>query len=962
VAAWKIYGGVGALGSLAYPWLPESVQSLWYEAVGASVAAALLLAAAASRRSDRSPWLFFAAAQATYTLADIAWNITFARYGEVPTASYLDVLYFLYYPLAALGLVQLLRRRNAGRELDAAIDALIAGVAVTMLALVVFRPILEDETITPIERSVSLGYPACDIVLLVLAMRLAIGAGRRCVSFRLLLASLVVTTVADLCFAALTWRSSYTVGGLLDVVWLLGYVAFGLAALHPSRVELTQPSSDHPNPLHRVGLLAMAGLLPPSLLVLASALGEQVGLPLVSVGSTVLYLLVLLRVVRLVRQQQLAIQREHVLRRAGQDLVTATTYADVHSAIASAAERLLGPGYTTSLRLDGDPSDALVISGTAPIEETKRSAVSALAAHAALAVEAVAQEERRRRSERRFRSIVFTASDLMFITDVHGVITWCGDSVDRLTGFRTEDLLGTRLVSYAHPDDSAIIDSFVAAVLRADASARADCRMRMRDGSYRVLQVTGRNLLGDDAVAGLLWTGLDVTERRQLEDQLRGRAFHDPLTGLANRALFVDRLEHALAAGVDGAAAAVLFIDLDDFKTVNDSLGHDAGDELLVLAARRIASMLRPSDTAARFGGDEFAVLLERAGEPEAATMAEQILAGLAAPFDIHDREVFVHASIGVAVSDGSDPNAMLRNADIAMYRAKATGKRRYDTYRSDMHAEAIRRLELHADLERGLDRNEFRAHYQPIVNLESGLIVSFEALVRWQHPQRGLLSPREFVPLAEETGLIEPLGVWILGEASRQASAWRARFDPTLTLAVNLATRQVLTGTLLTVVEEALRASGLDAECLTLELTENALFADLDAAARTLKSLRCLGVRIAIDDFGTGYSSLAYLQQFPVDVLKIDRSFVMGLLDPTRSPTLVSMIVELARSLGATTVAEGIEEWEQLRQLRELGCTLGQGYLFARPLAAQDVEETLTNGGLRHFNLAASSFDRLRP
>ena len=371
---------------------------------------------------------------------------------------------------------------------------------------------------------------------------------------------------------------------------------------------------------------------------------------------------------------------------------------------------------------------------------------------------------------------------------------------------------------------------------------------------------------------------------------------------------------------------------------------------------------LRPSDTAARFGGDEFAVLLEQAGEQEAATVAERILGNLAAPFDVHDREVFVHASIGVAVSDGSNPSAMLRNADIAMYRAKTTGKRRYDTFRSDMHADAVRRLELYGDLERGLDRGEFLAYYQPIVNLESGRIVSFEALVRWQHPTRGLLGPHDFVPLAEETGLIEPLGERILREASRQAGVWQARYDPTLTLAVNLATRQILTGTLLNVVEDALRTSGLDAQCLTLELTENALFADVEAAARTLRSLRSLGVPIAIDDFGTGYSSLAYLQQFPVDVLKIDRSFIVGLLDPMRSPTIVSMIVELSHSLGATTVAEGIEEWEQVRRLRELGCPLGQGYLFARPLPAADVERTLANGGLRRFDLAAAGVDHLTP
>jgi hypothetical protein len=345
VTGWKIYGGVGVVGSLAYPWFPQPVQTLWYDAVGVSVVAALLVCAAASRRPDRSPWLLFAAAQTAYTVGDIAWNITLAREGEVPTASYLDVPYFLYYPFALLGLIQLLRRRRAGREVDATIDAVIVGVAVTMLTLVLLRPIVEDKTITPLERSVSLGYPVLDIVLLVLAMRLSIGAGRRCASFRLLVGSLLVTTVADLTYAALAWRSSYTEGGFLDVAWLLGYVAFGVAALHPSRGELTQPSTDLPNPLRRgrIGLLAIAGLLPPGLLAVASAFGEQVNLPFVVAGSTVLYLLVLLRVVRLLRRQDLAIQREHVLRRAGHDLVVATTDADVQRAIAVAAERLLGP-------------------------------------------------------------------------------------------------------------------------------------------------------------------------------------------------------------------------------------------------------------------------------------------------------------------------------------------------------------------------------------------------------------------------------------------------------------------------------------------------------------------------------------------------------------------------------------------------------------------------------------------
>jgi diguanylate cyclase (GGDEF)-like protein len=425
-------------------------------------------------------------------------------------------------------------------------------------------------------------------------------------------------------------------------------------------------------------------------------------------------------------------------------------------------------------------------------------------------------------------------------------------------------------------------------------------------------------------------------------------AFNDSLTGLPNRALLLDRLEVALGrADRERKPVSVLFLDLDGFKVVNDSLGHVAGDRLLIDVAGRLRECLRRGDTAARIGGDEFAILLGDLGNPERAQhVAERVIAALREPFTVLGREVFVSASIGIAYGQ-DDAQDLLRNADVAMYRAKRSDEAgAYATFEPSMHTAVVERLEIEADLRRATERDELLLHYQPIIELASGRITGVEALLRWAHPRRGLVMPFEFIPLAEETRLILELGRWVLREACRQAAIWRA--DPRTDrpwVSVNLSGLQLLDSSLDAEVAAALADSGLEPASLTLEITETVLVQDVAAAVDRLETLRALGVSIAIDDFGTGYSSLRYIRRFPADVLKIAKPFVDGLHDETDT-ALVRTIVALADSLGLRTVAEGIEDHRQLARLRELGCLLGQGYLFARPLPAHDVTELLRGAG----------------
>jgi diguanylate cyclase (GGDEF)-like protein len=426
-------------------------------------------------------------------------------------------------------------------------------------------------------------------------------------------------------------------------------------------------------------------------------------------------------------------------------------------------------------------------------------------------------------------------------------------------------------------------------------------------------------------------------ERQAFEEQLHHQAFHDSLTGLPNRALFVDRLQHALTRLTrEGRSVAVLFLDIDRFKMINDSLGHDQGDALLVEVAGRLTSCLRPSDTLARYGGDEFTVLLEdHAGETGAIAVADRVLEMLKLPFTLDGREVFAGASIGIAFSpsvSGEDADP-LREADLAMYRAKDRGRGRWEIFDPEMNVYARGRLDSETELAHAVDRHEFVLHYQPVVSLADGRVTGVEALVRWVHPRRGVVSPGDFIPLAEETGTIVPLGRWVLEEACRQGVAWEREGLPPLELHVNLSAVQFQRDDLLQMVAGVLDATGLPARRLTLEITESVVMHDVEAAIAAMTRLRELGVRLSLDDFGQGYSSLGYLKQFPLDIVKIDRSFVDGLVGSAEDQAIVRSVVMLARELHMTVTAEGIETAAQLAAVRELGCNDAQGYYLSAPL-----------------------------
>lgn len=544
------------------------------------------------------------------------------------------------------------------------------------------------------------------------------------------------------------------------------------------------------------------------------------------------------------------------------------------------------------------------------------------------------------------------------------VILWTVDSSFRFTssagggltaiGLEPGHGVGMTVKEYFGNDDpelrplAAIRDALAGSVARYEES---------RFGrTYEVWVGPLRETGGD--ITGAIGLALDVTERKRIEGQLVHQAFHDGLTDLANRALFHDRVQHALARAGRGEHVAVLFLDLDDFKAVNDSLGHADGDTLLRAVADRLRAATRGFDTVARLGGDEFAVLLEgMASRGEVDPVVSRLTRALAAPFPLRGRDVTVRASIGVAhstdLSGGATADELLRNADVAMYRAKAMGKGRHAVFEPAMHAAVIERLELEAELRRAVRRpadHGLRLVYQPVFDLRTFRLAGFEALVRWEHPARGLVSPAAFVPVAEETGLIVAMGRWALSDACRELRRWEERLPPwrperrAPTMAINLSGRQLEDDVLVYDLAAVLRESGVTPQRVTLEITESAIMRNTEATLARLHALKGLGVRLAIDDFGTGYSSLAYLQRFPVDVIKIDKAFVDGVTRGGASGSghdaaLVRTIVALSDTLALATVAEGIEREEQREVLAALGCRYGQGYLFSEPLLPADAD-----------------------
>ncbi|MFL5817027.1 MAG: EAL domain-containing protein [Conexibacter sp.] len=521
-------------------------------------------------------------------------------------------------------------------------------------------------------------------------------------------------------------------------------------------------------------------------------------------------------------------------------------------------------------------------------------------------------------------------------------VVW-SDELYRIYGIEPDgfDARYESYVAHIHPDDRGLVQHEIERALREAGPFRFEHRVIRPDGEVRIVDGRGRVVVGADGrVERMLGTTQDVTEQRAAERLLEHQALHDPLTDLPNRALFLDRLQHALTrARRPGSSLAVYFCDVDDFKDVNDSLGHDAGDELLVALPPRLREGLRAGDTVARFGGDEFVILCEDlASEGEAIRIAERIAEAFGLPFELDGRAHHLSVSLGVVFVKAGEASAteVLRDADAAMYRAKGGGKGRFELFDAQMRASLVERLQTEADLRRALEDGELRLHYQPVVDVADGAFVGAEALVRWQHPERGLLAPADFIAIAEDSGLIAPLGAWVLEEACRQAVAWGGgRF-----VSVNLSPRQLSHSDVPALLQRALRETGVDPALLELEITENVLMEQSAGALATLRQLKAMGVRLMLDDFGTGWSSLAYLKRFPLDGLKIDREFVDGLGSEPEDTAIVAAVLSMAAALELDVIAEGVETDEQLAWLRERGCGLAQGYLLGRPVPAGQLAE----------------------
>jgi len=562
-------------------------------------------------------------------------------------------------------------------------------------------------------------------------------------------------------------------------------------------------------------------------------------------------------------------------------------------------------------------------------------------------------EETLRMAERQYHSIFENSLEGIFQTSEDGRYLSANPALARIYGFSSPEELMASLTDIGGQlyVDPARRQTFRTILAQEGAVTDFQSEVRRKDGSVIWISESAWEVRAQSGEL-LHYEGLvqDITSRKSIEDQLRHQAFHDALTGLPNRMLFMDRLEWAIHRTKRKRAYrfAVFFLDLDRFKVVNDSLGHQAGDTLLIEVAGRLKQALRPMDTVARFGGDEFAVLVDDiTGTLDATHVLSRLRDELDKPFLVQGRQVFTSASIGVVLKTWTydRPEQVIRDADIAMYRAKALGKARSEVYDPTLHQAASSLLQLETDLRHAVEREELRLHYQPIVDIHTRAIKGFEALVRWEHPKRGLIAPADFIPMAEETGMIMPLGRWVLHKACHQLAAWQALkpSDPPLSMSVNISARQFGSFDLITEIRDILEDTMIPPESLKLEITESKVMENAEFAARMLTHLKALGVKISIDDFGTGYSSLAYLHSFPLDCLKIDRSFVGKIGDGQESSDIVAAIVSLAHSLGMEVIAEGVEVRGQLSTLQGLSCEYAQGFLFSRPVPGEEAEALLT-------------------
>jgi diguanylate cyclase (GGDEF)-like protein/PAS domain S-box-containing protein len=812
--------------------------------------------------------------------------------------------------------------------------------------------------------------------------------------------------VSDVFYGQSQLDRAWTLGGPIDLGWVLFYATLGFTALMPSMRRLTEPAprTDVGLVPQRILWMAAAALIAPAVLLIEYLggrrteidLGGVVDAPVIAGAAALMFLLVLARVSGLAQAQRRASARERALREAGASLFAAATERDAIEAVRRAVATLmpadrpyrlgltekatgvpratvvrlaaageLPPGVSglgfehvlyATLPLPGahDRLGTAVLGAPAAVLFELLPSFEALLAQIAVVIERIGLtgEVNRRDSEAYFRTLIQNGSDVILIIDDDDLVRYASPSA--ATVFGLPDLAGTPLEALIsaghHPALRETLSQLRGGARHLDGIGLA---VLCADGLLLQTDTTARDLRDDPTVSGLVLTMRDVTEQLRLSDDLSHLAFHDGLTGLANRLLFRNRLEHAYAvAALSDATLAVLFIDLDDFKEVNDTLGHAVGDELLVAVGRRIAEIVGAGGTAARMGGDEFAILIEESDVGAAEQMATRVVAALSVPVDVSDGIGGTHivsgaASVGVALNtDADSPTELLRHADLALYQAKGDDKGTWQRYHRNLHTAMVERLETRLQLHEAIDAEQFAVQYQPIVDMTTGRIIGVEALIRWWHPTRGLLAPYFFIELAEESGAIVAIGSWVLREALEQFARWRAADpDSSLTyISVNVSARQFRTPGFVDQVRQAIADAGARPEWLLLEITESLLLRDAQQVWADLRTLRAIGVRIAIDDFGTGYSSLSYLREMPVDVIKLDKSFIDEILGSEQQYALVEAIITLARNLDLKVIAEGIEEPGQRDALARMRCPLGQGYLFSKPVWPDEIARTASD------------------